>query len=178
FGESNGMWTYYRTPNSDALAEEAIDKCRYARFIPAVYHGKPAAAVVSGTMIFVVIDGKPHLRIFLNQEAEHLKKGDDFICPQEVFWWGDNFEGFAYPSDHMLSGTVCVKLDTDATGKLLASKITYESPLGSGFGKAVMDRINKVTFLPGYLRGKPVACSTTSQILFRGRGTNTYWKTD
>ena len=78
----------------------------------------------------------------------------------------------------MLSGTVCVKLDTDAAGKLLDSKVTYESPAGLGFGAAVMDKLPKITFLPGYLHGQPVACSTTWQILFRGAGRSSHWNTD
>jgi len=177
-GEGSDMWTYRRSPHSDILAQEVADECRRAKFIPAISNSRRVWSYVSGTVMFGVIDGKPHLRIFLNQEPEHLKKGDDFIAPQEVFTYNDEFEGFIYPSPEMLSGTVCLKLDTDATGKLLSSKVTYESPAGAGFGKAVMERLHKITFLPGYLNGQPVACSTTWQLLFRGRGRSTHWNTD
>ena len=177
-GQGFDMWTYRRSPHSDILAQEVADECRRAKFVPAISNSRRVWSYVSGTVMFGVIDGRPHLRIFLNQEPEHLQKGDDFIAPQEVFTYNDEFEGFIYPSDPMLSGTVCVKLDTDATGKLLSSKVTYESPAGGGFGKAVMEKLHKITFLPGYLRGQPVACSTTWQLLFHGRGRSTHWNTD
>jgi len=177
-GEGYDMWTYRRSQHSDVLAQEVADKCRRAKFIPAISNSRHVWSFVSGTVMFGVIDGKPHLRIFLNQEEEHLKKGDDFIAPQEVFTYNDEFEGFVYPPDEMLSGMVCVQLDNDASGKLLASKVTYESPVGGRFGKAVMDKLHKITFLPGFLHGQPVACTTTWQILFRGAGRSTHWNTD
>lgn len=127
-GESGGIVTYGRSDHSDALAEEVIYECRSARFIPAIYDSRPAWAEMEGTIIFGVINGKPHLRIFLNQEPEHLKKGDDFIAPQEIYRWSDNFPGFEDPADPALSGAVVVKLQTDATGKLLSSHVTAQRP--------------------------------------------------
>jgi hypothetical protein len=41
-----------------------------------------------------------------------------------------------------------------------------------------MEKLHKITFLPGFLHGQPVASSTTWQILFRGAGRSTHWNTD
>jgi hypothetical protein len=178
-GHAGGMVTYRGSANSNPLAEEAIDKSDRATFIPAVYRHETRNSLVSGTIIFGVINGKPHLRIYLNQEEEHLKHGDDFISPQPVFWEGDKFKGITYPErGSNTSGTVAVKLDIDVTGKLGNSKITFESPAGRGFGDEVMRKIGSMTFLPGYLHGKPVASSTTWQVLFRAWMRGTHWKTD
>src|SRR6267378_4446110 len=78
--------TYRGTPGSDALAQEVTNQCyEKVRFIPAVYHHKEVVSAISGTVIFRLINGHPHLRIFLNQENDHLLKANDFIAPQIVF---------------------------------------------------------------------------------------------
>ncbi|HEY5036557.1 MAG TPA: hypothetical protein VII74_05445 [Chthoniobacterales bacterium] len=177
-GECRGMFTYRSTPGSLPLAEEVVDKARSARFIAAVYKGEHQSVFLSGTVIFAVVAGRPHLRIFLNQEEEHLKKGDDFIAPQPVVYIGDKFDGFSYPEHDRLSGTVVVGVDTDATGKQLAARLIYVSPPGEGFGKAVMKNFHQITFLPGYLHGQPVACSSSIQFLFKGAYISSYWKND
>lgn len=177
-GECGDMVTYRSTPNSLPLAEEVVDRAPSARFIAAVYKGEHHSVYLSGTVIFAVVAGKPHLRIFLNQEEEHLRKGDDFIAPQPVFYVGDNFDGFTYPEHYWHSGTVVVRVDTDATGKQLAARLIYETPPGEGFGKAIMTNFHQLTFLPGYLHGRPVACSANIQFLFKGAHTTSLWNTD
>ena len=104
--------------------------------------------------------------------------GDDFIAPQQVFPPYDNSQHYVYPNASWLSGRVAISLETDATGKVLDSKVAFETPTGAGFGKAVMERIHTLTFLPGFLHGKPVACTTTWQQLFRGRRHGNHWDTD
>jgi hypothetical protein len=170
--------TYRGTPNSTPLAEETVYKCDRAIFIPAVYQHKTRDALISGSIIFEVINGKPHLRIYLNQETGHLKQRDDFISPQAVFIYDAKYKLFQFPQKGRgFSGTVVVTLNVDATGKLNSSKLVFESPPGRGFGDEVMSKIGSNTFLPGYLHGKPVACSATLQLLTRPYG-RTHWKTD
>jgi hypothetical protein len=164
-GRAYTMVTYRGTPNSTALAEEAVKKYRRAAFIPAVYHSKTRDAVIAGTIIYRVVNGKPHLRIYLNQEAEHLKQGDDFIAPQLVFIDDLEYKSFMFLTQGIgYSVTVVLKLNLDATGKLIGSNLIFETPPGKGFGAAVMTRIGTQTFQPAYLHGKPVASSTPFQI--------------
>jgi hypothetical protein len=173
--------TYRGTPNSGPLTEEIVAKCPRSKFIPAVYQHKNVNAVVSGAVIYRVLQGKPHLRIYLNQETERLLHGEDFISPQGIYFYGQKIKGIEYPkgSDN-ISATVVFTINVDATGKVKGSKLVFESPLGRGFGNEVMSKINNFVWLPGYLHGKAVACSATLQFVFRGagRGTGEYWKTD
>jgi hypothetical protein len=174
-GQGSNMVTYRGSANARPLAEEAIDKLERATFIPAVYRHEKTSSLLSGTIIYAVISGKPHLRIHLNQEGEHLKHdGDDFISPQPVFPPEDKFHGFDFPNE-TVSADVGVTLNIDATGKLNDAKLVSESPPGAGFGPAVMNKISLVTFLPAYSHGKPVASTTTFHIMFRGRGRGSHW---
>ena len=176
-GRCYNMVTYRGTPNSTLLAEEAVNNLKRAAFIPAIYNYKPRNAVVAGTIIFRVINGKPHLRIYLNQEAEHLKQGDDFISPQWVYI-ESTYKPFQMPNQGIgYSATVVLKLNVDATGKLTGSNLLFETPPGKGFGAQVLGKIGAQTFLPGYLHGKPVACATTFQLVSQPYGRD-HWKPD
>ena len=45
-----------------------------------------------GTLTFSVMDGKPHLRIFANQELSELQKETDFIAPQAIWMPGHIYD--------------------------------------------------------------------------------------
>src|ERR1700719_3500467 len=60
--------TYRGSPNSDALEQEVKSKLADAVFVPAIYNHLPVDAVYYGTATVVVVEGKPRLRIFSNQE--------------------------------------------------------------------------------------------------------------
>src|SRR6266404_6208145 len=51
------------SPDSDLLKNEARRRLRQTRFIPAVYNHKRTWSWFSGTVVFVVVKGQPHLRI-------------------------------------------------------------------------------------------------------------------
>src|ERR1700710_2829639 len=121
-GEAWGTDTYLRSNKSDALANEIIAKVETSKWIPAVWQGEKVGTIVPATAIFAVIDGKPRVRIYLNQEEEHLKRGDDFIAPQPAFSYRDHFQGFYDPDEGRYSGLVSVKLQLDASGKVLSAK--------------------------------------------------------
>src|SRR5947199_7341771 len=65
--------TYHGTPNSQLLEREVLRRLDGAKFVPAVYNHQPVEAIFYGSVFFAVIDGKPRLRIFANQEGEELK---------------------------------------------------------------------------------------------------------
>ena len=52
------------SPNSNLLREEVRKRVRQTRFIPAVYDHKRTWSWFAGTVLFVVKDGRPHLRIY------------------------------------------------------------------------------------------------------------------
>src|SRR3954471_13360357 len=76
---------YRPSANSDPLQNELKRRLVDATFTPAIYNHVPVDAVYYGTVSFVVVQGKPRLRIFSNQEYPELKKESDFVGPQPVF---------------------------------------------------------------------------------------------
>src|SRR6266446_2128505 len=97
-GQGGSMDVYRCSPNSELLQKEAMGRCLKSEFEPAVYHHQRTPVVIEGTMAFFIVNGKPHLRIFLNQEEQDLKSGQDFIAPQFAFVSGNpKFKGFNFP---------------------------------------------------------------------------------
>ena len=126
--EKNGevVWsgTYRGTPGSNLLEQELQKNspASNAKFIPAIHDHQPVDAIYYGTVTFAVVDGKPRLRIFSNQETAELEQEHDFIGPQPFFGDGSGFTGWHYPP---VGSTVwfdwCkvdLKVQIDATGNL------------------------------------------------------------
>src|SRR5689334_11192661 len=88
---------YGASPDAGPLLEEMLYKIPGAKFIPAIYNRVPVDVVFFGTVTFSVIDGKPRLRIFSNQDKDDLKKETDFISPQPFFGKDSRFDGWHYP---------------------------------------------------------------------------------
>src|ERR1041385_2428258 len=163
------IWETYRgTPNSEMLGKELMDRTNQAQFEPAVYKHLHVAVMLNGTATFSVVAGKPHLRIFLNQEESDLKQGKDFIAPQLAFATGNpQFEGIWYPGHTLTTpGVAAVTLDVDVNGKVQNAVLAYEHPAGKGFGLEAVDGLRKAVFIPGFRNGKAVPCRFTFPVLF------------
>jgi len=166
--------TYRGTPDSKLLEQEVLKKLSAAanpKFIPAIYNHFPVDAIYYGTVMFAIVDGKPRLRIFSNQERAELAKESDFIGPQP-FWGGDSkFGGFHYPSKStapvQVDGSVELALKVDATGQLQDLKLLSEQPPFIGFGDAAFDDMSKARFIPAFRDGKPVACEVKIPIYYK-----------
>ena len=169
-----GGWSrcYRGSPNSELLQKELMARIEQAQFEPAIYKGAKVGVYLSGTANFFVRDGKPHLRIFLNQEEEDLFSGKDFVAPQLAFTAGNpTFRGIFYPPDAPRQGGVAaVELQVDAEGDVQSSRVVYEYPQGKGFGAYAAGPILKAKFIPGFRNGKPVACRFTWNLIFPGVG--------
>jgi hypothetical protein len=164
--------TYRESPGAELLQKEVLGRLDQAQFEPAIYRHSPVAVYVHGTVMFLVKDGKPHLRIFLNQNDDDLKSGRDFIEPQFAFVPNNTkFKGIYYPPQapgH--AGVASLKLDVDATGQVHAARVVYEYPAGMNFGPQAAGPIRDALFIPGFRNGKPVACQFTWTILYTGQG--------
>ncbi len=172
-GWCGGMATFGGTPGSELLAKEVLrhSESEHPGFIPAVYHGHTTSALVCGTVVFFIKENQPHLRIYLNIEAEHVAHGDDFIAPQPIYVHDQKFRGFQWPNQGVgSSGVVMVRLNVDATGKVTGSKLVLEKPEGRGFAAEVMGTIGDAIFTPAYSQGQPVASTTTFPIIFKSIG--------
>jgi hypothetical protein len=168
-GEIMDTWTYSQSPDSTLLEREVVRCLDQAVFIPAVYDHEPVNVFFFGTVTFKIVDGKPRLRIFANQEPEDLKKESDFIGPQPFVGRGSKFEGLHYPNDAVtseLTGIVELGMKIDATGKLLDLRVVSEYPPLVGFRRAASEDFRVATFIPAFRDGKPVECNVTLPVYY------------
>lgn len=168
-GEIANVWTYRGTPESTLLERELVRCLDTAVFVPAIHNRQTVHALFFGTVTFKVVDGKPRLRIFANQEPEELKKESDFVGPQPFVGPGSKFEGLHYPNDSLtseLSGIVELGLKVDANGNMKELKIISETPPLAGFRRAAAEDFRVASFIPAFRDGKPVECSVTLPVYY------------
>ena len=169
--------TYRGTPDSKLLEQEILKKLSAAanpKFIPAIYNRMLVDAIYYGTVAFAIVNDKPRLRIFSNQEREELRKESDFIGPQP-FWGGDSkFSGFHYPSRAtapvVVDGSAELELKVDATGNLQGMEVLSEQPPFLGFGEAAFTDFSRAKFIPAFRDGKPVACDVKIPVYYKAQG--------
>ena len=166
---------YFRgTPGSDKLGLEVARRCHLAEFTPAVYKHNLVDVWINGTVTFVIINGKPHLRIYLNEETDDLLKGRDFLAPQFVLSAGlSKFRGFRPPlkaSNH--EGVAVAAIEVDASGNVVHSHIAYEYPPNMGFGEEIAGRIRDAVFIPGFREGRPVDSHIEWPVIYRVPGSH------
>jgi len=166
--------TYRGTPGSDFLKQELQKRLSPAsdpRFIPAVYNHRLVDAIYYGTVTFAVVDGKPRLRIFSNQEADELAKEHDFIGPQPFFENESKFTGFHYPPPEearvLVDGAAELKVKIDVTGNLQGINVLSEKPPFFGFANAALADFRNAKFIPAFRDGKPVACDVTLPVFYK-----------
>lgn len=168
-GEINNTWTYRVAPGSVPLERELVRCLDRTLFIPAVYNRQPVYALFFGTVTFKIVNGKPRLRIFANQEAEELKKESNFVGPQPFVGLGSKFEGLHYPNDTItteLKGVVELSMKVDATGAMKDLRVVSEDPPLVGFGRAAAEDFRVASFIPAFRDGKPVECSVTIPVYY------------
>jgi TonB family protein len=162
---------YRVSPNSDLLKSELSKRLKGAGFIPAVYNHRRTWSGVSGTVIFVVANGKPHLRIFENQDLDELKRGSDLIWPQVVDVPNappptdpGEYPGHEANLDHAAS--VKIRHSTDAEGNTTDVQVVSESSPGHDFGTNAVKIIRGNHYLPAYRNGRPTALTRVFEFRF------------
>jgi hypothetical protein len=168
-GEITLVRTYRGTPGSKLLEAELTRRLDQTQFIPAVYNREPVAVIFYGTVTFAIVDGKPRLRIFANQEAEEIKKESDFIGPQPFVGRESKFEGLHYPGDITrvaLPALVELAMKVDADGNLKELNVVSAEPVLLGFGEAAAEDFRVAKFIPAFRAGKPVECSITLPVYY------------
>ena len=127
-------------------------------------------AIYFGTAIFAVKDGKPHLRIFSNQQPEELKNESDFIDPQPYVGQDSKFTGLHYPetgSAVAVTGAVDLALTVDAKGDLKNIQVLSEEPPLLGFGDAALSDFEGAKFIPAFRSGQPVDCNVKIPVFYK-----------
>jgi TonB family protein len=176
-GEVEWSATYGGTPDADFLKQELqkrISPASNPKFIPAVHDRHLVDAIYYGTVTFRLVNGKPRLRIFSNQEAAELEKEHDFIGPQPFFGDGSGFTGFHYPEMEsgrvQVDGKVELKMKVDATGNLQEINVVSEDPSLLGFGDAALKDFRDAKFIPAFRDGKPVESEVTLSVFYKAAG--------
>src|SRR3989440_4458785 len=167
--------TYRGTPDSKLLEQEILKKLAAAanpKFVPAIYNHIPVDAIYYGTVTFAIVNDKPRLRIFSNQEREELRKESDFIGPQPIRGGDSKFNSFHYPAGDSapveVDASAELELKVDATGSLRDLKLLSEQPPFLGFGDAAFEDMSKAKFIPAFRDGKPVECDVKIPIYYPG----------
>lgn len=165
--------TVYRgSPKTELLRREVVERIDQSQFEPAVYRHNHIGVYMRGTVIFAIHNGKPHVRVFLNQEEDAITNGRDFIAPQFAYVVDNTaYKGIYYPPNapgH--EGIAMLHLGVDMTGHVTSVKIAYEFPAGLKFGAAAASPIRDAIFTPGYRDGKRVACTFDWTLIFSGPG--------
>ena len=167
----NVSWntTYRPTPNSKLLEQEVLKRLENAKFIPALHNKQPVEVVFFGSVFYSIINGKPHLRVFANQELEELKKQNDFISPQPYFGGESKFTGLHYPVQSTpvsVTGVVEFTIEVDAVGNLKNIELVSEYPPLLGFGEAAIAEFGKAKFIPAFRNGKATESKVTVSVYF------------
>jgi TonB family protein len=161
----------YRGTRGSELLEQELLKClATAKFIPAVHNHHLVIAVFSGTVKFAVVNGKPRLRIFANQQLTELDKETDFIDPQPFVGQDSKFTGTHYPevpTTVSLTGTVELEVEVDAAGNLKSMQVVSEEPPFLNFGDAAQTDFNGAKFIPAFRDGKPVDSKVTLHVYYK-----------
>jgi Gram-negative bacterial TonB protein C-terminal len=160
--------TYRGTPESKLLEQELQRALTNAKMIPAVRNHEPVAVFYYATVIFQIIDDKPRLRIYANQEASELRTENDFVGPQPCLGGDSKFDGLHYPEGLpvQVNGAVELSLNIDAAGNLQEEKVLKDDPPLLGFGNAAMTDFANAKFIPAFRNGQPVACQVALPVYY------------
>jgi hypothetical protein len=173
---------YGGSPDTEMLRQEVRLKLYSAKFIPAVYGHHNTFAWFYGTVTFSVIDGKPRLRVYANQEKSQLAEGADFIAPQSIYIATHTYdpnprmrEAFGSWSKEDVPGTVDLEITVPASGgQLKDMHLVKENPSGKGYGDYALRVLKEFTWLPAYKNGRPVEMST--HLTFTFLPPDWYWR--
>ncbi len=168
-GEGYNSRCYRGSANTEMLQKEVLGEIDQAQFEPAVFNHTHVTAYMQGTVMFLIHDGKPMVRVFLNQEDSEIKAGHDFIAPQFCFATGNTaFRNFymALPP----GGVAVVTLDVDTKGHVTGKKVVYEHPPGMNYGGIIVGHIGDALFVPAFRDGKATACHFNWTTIFIGPG--------
>jgi hypothetical protein len=175
--DPNGFPSYSKiwgaTDEIKPLRDEVRERLAEARFIPAVYNHQHVYAWLYGTVAFSSTDGKPHLRVFANQELSELQKESDFIAPQPIWLPGKIFDyaqlknPFGSWMTEDKPGVADMLVTVDASGQIKDLRLEQVDPADKkSYGEEAMKLVRQRLYLPAYRNGKPVESTTHVKFYF------------
>jgi hypothetical protein len=175
--DPNGFPSYSKvwgmTKETAPLRDELRERLAEARFIPAIYNNRKVYSWFYGTLAFSATDGKPHLRIFANQELPELQKETDFIAPQPI-WLPGKIYDYAKLKDPFGSwmnedkpGAADLILSVDAAGHIKDVRVERVEPADKkAYADEALKRVQQWLCMPAYRNGKPVESTTHVKFYF------------
>jgi len=174
-GEIARSGAYRGTPGSELLEQELLKRLATAKFIPAIHNHQPVISIFYGTVKFAVVNGKPRLRIFANQQLSEVDKETDYIDPQPYVGQDSKFTGLHYPetgSTVAVTGVVELALNVDAKGNLTNLQVLSEEPPLLGFGDAASSDLTGAKFIPAFRNGQPVEANAKIPVYYKPSSSN------
>ncbi len=168
-GEAKQSRTYRAMPGTEPLERELRQRLKNTRFTPAIYNHQPVAVILSGSLFFSIVDNKPRVHLFLNQDPDELKETSDFIAPQPVFGADSAFTGLDYPPELpvQVNAVVDLRLVLDADGTIREARVINEDPPLLGFGDLVAKDFKGVKFIPAFRDGDRTECNTVFAVAYQ-----------
>jgi hypothetical protein len=163
---------YRETPGSELLKKGVGDSLRACRFIPAIYNGTRTDVLLAGTVVFWVADGRPHLRIYMNQNRDDVAKGNDFVAPQVVYntvdWAALQYDPVLTKAKvYLQNGVLQLSVTVDTNGNQKDLKVVLEDPPGFRFGEGFRKIYARAKWIPGFRNGHPADCTFDYVIYFK-----------
>src|SRR5437016_13462805 len=161
---------YRGTRGSELLEQELLKRLANAKFVPAIHNHQPVIAIFYGTVTFAVVNGKPRLRIFSNQQLDELKKETDFVDPQPYVGQDSKFTGIHYPdtgSTVQVTGVAELAVNVDAQGNVKSMHVVSEEPPLLGFGDAAITDFTGAKFIPAFRNGQPVESNVKIPVYYK-----------
>jgi len=169
-GDVVGSGAYRGTRGSELLEQELLKRLGNAKFVPAIHNHHPVIAIFYGTVKFAVVNGKPRLRIFANQQLEEVDKETDFIDPQPYVGQDSKFTGIHYPdtgSTVQVTGVAELAVNVDAQGNVKSMNVVSEEPPLLGFGDAAITDFTGAKFIPAFRNGQPVESNVKIPVYYK-----------
>jgi TonB family protein len=161
---------YRGTRGSELLEQELLKRLANEKFVPAIHNHQLVIAIFYGTVKFAVVNGKPRLRIFANQQLEELDKETDFIDPQPYVGPDSKFTGLHYPdtgSTVQVTGVAELAVNVDAQGNVKSMNVVSEEPPLLGFGDAAISDFTGAKFIPAFRNGQPVESNVKIPVYYK-----------
>ncbi|MGA9287406.1 MAG: hypothetical protein WBV93_03560 [Anaerobacillus sp.] len=154
--------TYRGTPNSKRLAEAVEAALKRSFFIPALHNQKPISVYFTGAVMFFMVNGKPQLRVYANQNADDLAHGKDFIAPQMIAGtddWDSAKQDLEKARVYQRSGAAELAISVDVDGNVQDMKVVSEDPPDFNVGRAMLKEYRHAKYVPGFRNGRAGACT-------------------
>ena len=141
----------------------------HARFEPAITYGKPTGVTLVMAVLFLLQEGEPLIRIFLNADEVDIVAGKNVIAPQVIGGSRAFAKGLSYPLralDNHLEGEVKVEFVVDEEGRPSQFNVLKDTAPQAGFGSRAVSHLKQRRFIPAFVNGRPVEVRAAKEYIF------------